>query len=138
MRGGSRASNLCLRCYKFRVGLGVHLPVEAPSPCQVAAFFFACPLIAWNTYHIPNSMRSQGDHKAMTDQSQGSGDEADPAPEAKPIPTIQISPTRMMHDYLTALSGGTMGKNPTAVATFLLTREIQRLIEAKHIRGDWF
>jgi hypothetical protein len=57
---------------------------------------------------------------------------------AKPVPAISFVPPRMMHDYLVALSGGTMGKNPTAVATFLLTREIQRLIEAKHIRGDWF
>ena len=73
----------------------------------------------------------------MTEESQG--DQTDCVPEAaKPIPSIQINPTRMMHDYLTALSGGTMGKNPTAVATFLLTREIQRLIEAKHIPGNWF
>jgi len=53
------------------------------------------------------------------------------------VPSIQFTPPRMMHDYLTALSGGTMGKTPTAVAIFLLTREIQRLIEAKHVPGLW-
>lgn len=82
-------------------------------------------------------MRSQGDHKAITLESQES-DDGLPAEAVKPVPTIQIIPPRMMHDYLVALSGGTMGKNPTAVATFLLTREIQRLIEAKHIPGNWF
>jgi hypothetical protein len=58
--------------------------------------------------------------------------------EAKPPPAISFVPPKMMHDFLIALAGGTMGKNPTAVAQFLLTREVQRLIEAKHIRGDWF
>lgn len=66
------------------------------------------------------------------------GDDGFPAEAVKPVPTIQIIPARMMHDYLVALSGGTMGKNPTAVATFLLTREIQRLIEAKHLPGTWY
>lgn len=70
----------------------------------------------------------------MTEQSLDEGGDAD---SGKPVPTISFVPPRMMHDYLAALSGGTMGKTPTAVAVFLLTREVQRLIEAKHIRGDW-
>jgi hypothetical protein len=30
-----------------------------------------------------------------------------------------------------------MGKSPTAIAEFILRREIQRLIEAKHHEQDW-
>lgn len=61
-----------------------------------------------------------------------------PTTEDGKIPTISFVPSKMMHDYLTALAGGTMGKNPTAVAQFLLMREVQRLIEAKHVPGLWY
>lgn len=71
--------------------------------------------------------------------TQDSLEEVEVVPDpAKPVPAISFVPPRMMHDYLVALSGGTMGKNPTAVATFLLTREIQRLIETKHLPGNWY
>ena len=58
---------------------------------------------------------------------------------AKGNRAFPLSLEEYQYAYLKALaeSGTNMGASPTAIAEFLLRREVQRLIESDHLNRDW-